>query len=195
MRINDYSNHLIWIAHLSNGEQIYEGAITHTFNDGRNSYSSDFLNKEDVICLEYRPLIPSKLSIKCNIDLEMGERFVRYWTVVKDLINGKEQRLYVVGWYKIINNEKHYSLFYYYPDYNAFTLSNSRFTGIPYKPSLFGLLKEAETFNMLGSRDNFVGWRDKFNEAYLMYFSNRSIMLQSSISLLIYNNNSNNDNN
>jgi hypothetical protein len=157
-----------WMACLKGGQRIYEGTPTGVDGNGKLNISSDFLPADNVVALGYFPMRnKNHPNIVCNIDLDNGERFVRYWTTVQRVVSTGKSRLYALGWYKVIANVKRYAILYFYPNENKVVLCNSRYAGPPLRPvHTFALVQDAIPLG--GINQGYVGWRDKYLEAYLI---------------------------
>lgn len=156
-----------WIAHLCNGSSIYEGEPSGLNPSTKKlSLSSDHLPEEDVVAIQYVHLSDNNRPvITCNIDLDKGSKFIRYWTTIKSMSRSGSRKLYALGWYSIKNNNKVYAILYLYPD-GKVSLSNNRLSGPPYSPSPFILLENSIIIDKRIS--GYIGWKDPNQEAYLV---------------------------
>jgi hypothetical protein len=158
---------MAWVAYLKGGAKIYEGMPTGVDGNGKPNLSSDFLPSDDVISLGYVPKrVESHPRILCNINLEEGERFVRYWTTLRQVFGAGHERLYALGWYKVVDGEKRYAVLYFYPQHGKVVLCNRRYAGPPMKPDTFALLQEATVIG--GPGQGYIGWKDEYFEVYLI---------------------------
>lgn len=110
---------LLWYACLTTGETLWE----------QPGLSSDALPPEQVKQIGYRATTPGCPSIRCDINLDLGERFVRYWSSMWTPRHGYS-RVYCVG----VRHEDRYGLMGFYPGYRAFVLGATRPFGLPREP-------------------------------------------------------------
>lgn len=142
-----------WAVYLRGNKRIVEGEHTGTLN-GRPSYSTDAIPSDQVVAVGYYPLRPNLPKILCLVDPSKGERFVRYWTTV--WMNGRgTKRLYVLGWYRIVDGAKKYNLLLYYPQDNKIALSTNKLACPPYDPDTFCLLHKHAVVNR---RSDEISW-------------------------------------
>jgi hypothetical protein len=112
------TNHdFIWRATLRDGTVIFE----------QPGLSSDHLPRDEVIVMEYVPTRrPDFPVIECRVDLDKGERFVRYWSTVWRN-NGGTQRIYVLG----VERQKKFALLGFYPNFGKIVFAGKK----PFSPS------------------------------------------------------------
>lgn len=124
----EHSGHeLLWRARLRSGEVIWE----------QPGVSSDSLPADQVVGIDYVPGRRKHLpTIMTHVDVDLGERFVRYWTNMWSPNNRGMQRLYVAG----IQYRGRHALFCYYPALNRLVFSASRPFQPTWKPHPFRLL-------------------------------------------------------
>jgi len=122
------SEEFIWAATLRSSDVILE----------QPGLSSDHLPRDEVVRIEYIPTRRNDFPvITCRVNLEKGERFVRYWTNIWKPTGQGIQRIYVVG---IEAPEKKHALLGFYPMFKKFVLSNTRPFSPPWLPESLSLL-------------------------------------------------------
>lgn len=143
-----------WVAELSDGSVVHEQPLL----------SSDTLPRDSVAALSYRPTAnPAWPTIRCEIDLAAGERFVRCWSNVLSVQSGRLRRLYVVGW----ERSGGCALLIWYPEEQKAVFANSRTLAPPAAPNTFALLpRDVLVRGGLGA--GFVGWQVGDVSAYLI---------------------------
>lgn len=117
----------VWSATLRSADVILE----------QPGLSSDHLPREEVVRIEYIPTRRKELPvITCRIDLEKGERFVRYWTTLWKPKEGGTQRLYCVG----IDRGAQSAMLGFYPMFGKIVLCDRHPFQPPWNPETFALL-------------------------------------------------------
>jgi len=124
------SEEFIWAATLRSSEVILE----------QPGLSSDHLPRDEVVRIEYIPTRRHDFPvITCRVNLERGERFVRYWSNVWKPAGQGIQRIYVVG---IEATEKRHALMGFYPMFKKFVVSHTRPFQPPWLPESLSLLPQ-----------------------------------------------------
>ncbi len=134
----------IWKATLQPGTVICE----------QPGLSSEHLPREEVTQMEYVPTRGDLPVVTCRVDLDKGERFVRYWTNLWSPQRRGTQRIYILG---LENRQGQYALVGFYPMFKKFVLSTQR----PFSPKWV-----PETTTHLppqcivrgGPGTNYIGW-------------------------------------
>lgn len=154
-----------WVAYLKGGARICEGMPTGMNDAGVLSQSSDFLPADQVTAIGYFPIKGNQLKILCEIDLDRGERFVRYWTGVWGLNAGK-RKIYALGWYRDTDNGRKYNILYFYTDEGKILISTNRFAGPPYTPrDTFALLPKD---TLVQRTKTTLSWDNDGEKAYVI---------------------------
>ena len=136
------TNDFVWRATLRGGAVILE----------QPKVSSDHLPSGEVILMEYVPTRGAFPAIKCLIDIDEGERFVRYWTNIWRN-GGATQRIYVVG----IERHGRHALLGFYPQFGKIVLADHRPFQPSWEPQPFGnLSKDARMRG--GPGTNYLQW-------------------------------------
>jgi len=117
---------MLWRATLQSGAVILE----------QPGLSSDHLPREEVVLMEYLPAARQGLpTVSCKVDVEKGERFVRYWTTIWRN-SGGTQRIYVVG----VENSKKFALLAFYPNFSKIVVATTKPFQPPWEPNTFSIL-------------------------------------------------------
>jgi hypothetical protein len=125
----------VWRARLRSGDVIWE----------QPGVSSDHLPADRVVSIGYVPCRrPDLPTIDVTVDVDRGERFVRYWTTIWKPTGRGTQLLYCIG----IEHRGRHALLCYYTRYNKIVLASSRPFQPTWLPDPFGLLPRDAT--MLG---------------------------------------------
>lgn len=142
----DLSNHqFIWRATLRSGLVILE----------QPGLSSDHLPRDEVAVMEYVPTKNQNFPvISCRVDLDKGERFVRYWTNVWKQGGGGFSQLYCIG---IESRQGRFALLAFYPNFGAFALSNTKPFQPPWIPDPTKCLSTGSIIRG-GKGTNHIGW-------------------------------------
>lgn len=135
---------MVWCARLRSGETVWE----------QPGLSSDSLPADDVVAIEYVPNRQSGPTVGCVIDVDAGERFVRYWTSIWKPDGRGLQRLFVLG---IRSKTGRHALLAWYPMWRKLVLAATRPFTPPWTPEPFGLLPAAARFEG-GPGMRHIGW-------------------------------------
>jgi hypothetical protein len=154
----------IWRATLRSSEVIFE----------QPGLSSDHLPRDQVQMIEYIPVGRKDLPvITCQIDLDKGERFVRYWSNIWQQRKGI-QRIYCLG----IDRDKQSAMLGFYPGFKKVIVADRHPFQAPWLPESFSLLPpEVLVRGGLGSdhiswvRDGFGGLL-RFEQDRLLFSAN-----------------------
>jgi hypothetical protein len=120
------SHEMLWRASLRSGAVILE----------QPGLSSDHLPRDEVFLMEYLPARQAGLpTVSCKVDLDKGERFVRYWTTIWRNGYGT-QRLYVLG----VERANRFALIAFYPAFCKIVCSAQKPFQPPWTPDTFALL-------------------------------------------------------
>lgn len=147
----DLSNHeFIWRATLRSGLVILE----------QPGLSSDHLPRDEVLTMEY---VPTKRQdfpvITCRIDLDKGERCVRYWTNVWKQGRDGFTQLYCIG---IESRDGKFAILAFYPNYRKFVLAATKPFSPPWVPEISKCLPPGCVVRG-GAGTNHIGWvHDRF---------------------------------
>jgi len=152
-------NEFIWRATLRGGAVMLE----------QPRVSSDHLPAEQVITMEYVPKQGGLPWIECLIDVDKGERFVRYWTTLWRNV-GESQRIYVVG----IERHGRHALLGFYPRYRKLVLSDCRPFQPDWEPRPFGNLPKAASLRG-GPGTNYLHWTHEGFGGEVQIFPDRMV--------------------
>ena len=121
-------HHYVWRATLRDGTVILE----------QPGLSSDHLPRDEVVRMEYLPRENGIPSVLCDIDLDKGERFVRYWTTLWHQGQG-QRRIYVLG----VELDGKHAMVGIYPHHgSSLVFATTRPFSPPWVPHPFKLLPE-----------------------------------------------------
>lgn len=135
----------VWRATLRSGVVILE----------QPGLSSDALPRDEIAQIEYVPARREDLPvITCRINLDAGERFVRYWPNIWRDGRGGFQKLYCAG---IENRQGRFALLAFYPLFGKFILASTKPFQPPWIPQINSCLP-AGCILRGGPRTNHIGW-------------------------------------
>jgi hypothetical protein len=139
----------VWSATLRSADVILE----------QPGLSSDHLPREEVVRIEYIPTRQKELPvITCRIDLDKGERFVRYWTTLHQPQRGQAQRLYCVG----VEAGGRYAILAFYPMFKKILAADRKPFCPPWFPETFAILPPT-TILRGGQGQGYLSW---FNDGF-----------------------------
>jgi hypothetical protein len=133
----------VWSARLRDGTVVHE----------QPGVSSDALPRDDVVGVTYHPRVQGFPRIDCPVDLDAGERFVRYWTTIWQSKRAS-QRLYVAG----VERAGRVALVAYYARANKAIFAATRPFQPPWQPKPFHCLPSGAVLTG-GAGTPAMGWR------------------------------------
>ncbi len=128
--------------------------------------SSDHLPADEVVSIEYVPTRREDWPVfEARVDLDKGERFVRYWTT-SWRNGGGRQRIFILG----MENAGKHALMAIYPNYgNKLVFATTRPFEPPWQPHPFKLLP-TDAILRGGPGNPAFGWiHDNFGGVVVRY--------------------------
>ena len=140
--ISQSQEEFVWRATLRSADVILE----------QPGLSSDHLPRDEVKLIEYIPTRQQDLpAISCRVDLDKGERFVRYWTTLHQPQRGQAQRLYCIG----VEAGGRYAILAFYPTFKKLVVADCRPFCPPWFPETFKILSQGTVIRGGPGTDHF----------------------------------------
>jgi hypothetical protein len=93
-------------------------------------------------------------TLVCKVDVDKGERFVRYWSTVHAIMTGNNQRLYIFG---VENRRNQFALMAFYVMFGKVVLAATKPFNPPWFPNTLALLPPGSVIQG-GVGMNHLGW-------------------------------------